>query len=104
MKTRKLLTVFSCISFLLVTGVLPISVVYAKQIELSWVSLTSKDHSREIRMFDRAFINRVNERAKGELFISTAVDLRQSLRLTKARRCIRVLSILALFQLAFMNH
>lgn len=66
MKRRKLLTVFGCIFFILMTGLLPFGVVYAQQIELNWVSFIPKQDP-SVDGVVRAFINRVTQRAKGEL-------------------------------------
>ena len=69
MKTKTFLKVLGCIFVVIVTGILSIGVVHAKQIQLTWVSLVSKDNNAELQEFDRAFIQRVNEKAKGELII-----------------------------------
>jgi len=69
METKKWLTVFGCVSLIVMTGVLSVNALYAAPIELSWVSIISKENSPEMSAFDRVFIQRVNEKAKGELFI-----------------------------------
>lgn len=69
MKRKKLLTAFGCISIIIMAGIFPLSGVCAEQIELGWVSIVSKENNAEMQAFDRAFIQRVNEKAKGELFI-----------------------------------
>jgi TRAP-type C4-dicarboxylate transport system substrate-binding protein len=69
MKSRRLILVFACFSIGITAVLLSFNMVYAAPIELNWVSLVSKDNNVEMQAFDRAFIQRVNERAKGELFI-----------------------------------
>ena len=66
MEKRKLLMIFGCISFILVTGFLPFRVIYAQQIEISWVSFIPKEDP-SVDGVVRGFINRVTPKAQGGL-------------------------------------
>jgi TRAP-type transport system periplasmic protein len=71
-KGRSLHIVSRICSILLVVlavVLVPVMDICAAPIELSWVSIISKHNSPEMTAFERTFINRVNEKAKGELFI-----------------------------------
>ena len=69
MRIRKLLVVLGCTGFIFMTGVSSFRVVHAKQITLTWVTIVPKANNLQVLQFERSFINRVNEKAKGELFI-----------------------------------
>lgn len=60
------ISLFSVIAFLIFT--LPATVVSAKEITLNWASFLPKNNP-ETKSFQKLFIDRVNERTKGELFI-----------------------------------
>jgi TRAP-type C4-dicarboxylate transport system substrate-binding protein len=69
MEKGRSLQIVSGICFMLAVVLVPVMDSCAAPIELSWVSIVSKNNNQEMQAFDRAFIQRVNEKAKGELFI-----------------------------------
>ncbi len=68
MGCKKVLFSFFLLSTLLFCGFTHPLEIYAQKIELSWISFTPKDNP-EATAINKFFISRVNEKAKGELFI-----------------------------------
>jgi hypothetical protein len=63
MRSKRLPTVLSCISFILLAGVLPSRVFCADQIVLNWASMLPKT-STETVAYQKVFIDKINEKAK----------------------------------------
>ena len=68
MKRQALVVVLGFVSFMFLAGMLPSKVSCAGPIELNWVSVLPKNNP-ETKAFQKFFVDRVNELAKGELFI-----------------------------------
>ena len=68
MKMLRLLVMFGCISFILMQGALTCGVVWAEPTVLHWVSILPK-MSPETRAYQKFFVDKVNEGAKGKLVI-----------------------------------
>ena len=68
MKRQTLLVVLGFISFVLVVGMVPSTAVYAGPIELNWAAFVPNTRPPASGV-QRLFIDKVNESAKGELFI-----------------------------------
>ena len=66
MKTKKLLMVLGCVSFIFIAGMVPFKLVYAQQIEINWSAFVPKEYP-SIEVVVRGFINRATQQAKGEL-------------------------------------
>lgn len=69
MRNKRWLTVLSCVSFILLTGVLPPRVISADQIVLNWASMLPKTASETIAL-QKLFFDKVNEKAKGQMVIN----------------------------------
>jgi TRAP-type C4-dicarboxylate transport system substrate-binding protein len=69
MTSKRLLTALSCLSLILLTGVLPPTVNSADQIVLNWASMLPKMAS-ETMALQKLFFDKVNEKAKGQLVIN----------------------------------
>ena len=68
MTRMKGVTVFWVIAFLLTAVALPPKVIQAKEITLYWASFLPKNHP-QTKDFQKYYVDRVNERAKGQLVI-----------------------------------
>jgi TRAP-type C4-dicarboxylate transport system substrate-binding protein len=69
MRSKRLLTVLSCISFILLAGFLPAKVFCADPIVLNWASMLPRTNTEAIA-FQKLFADKVNEKAKGQLVIN----------------------------------
>jgi TRAP-type C4-dicarboxylate transport system substrate-binding protein len=69
MRSKRLLTVLSCISFILLSGFLPAKVFCADPIVLNWASMLPRTNTEAIA-FQKLFADKVNEKAKGQLVIN----------------------------------
>jgi len=69
MRSKRWLTVLSCISFILFAGAVPASVFCADQIALNWASMLPKTASETVAL-QKLFFDKVNEKAKGQLVIN----------------------------------
>jgi len=66
MKTKKLLMVLGCVSFIFIAGMVPFKLVYAQQTEINWSSFVPKEYP-SVDVVVRGFMNRATQQAKGEL-------------------------------------
>lgn len=69
MRSKRLLTVLTCISFILLAGVLPSRVFCADQIVLNWAGMQAKSASETVTL-QKLFFDKVNEKAKGQMVIN----------------------------------
>ena len=69
MKAKKLLIALSCISFILLIGTRPSRVICAERIVMNWASMLPKTSSETID-FQKMFVDKFNEKAKGEIVIN----------------------------------
>ncbi len=66
MKTKKLLMVLGCVSFIFIAGMVPFKLVYAQKTEINWSAFVPKEYpSADIVV--REFIDKATQQAKGEL-------------------------------------
>ena len=69
MRSKRLLTALTCISFILFAGVLPSRVFCADQIVLNWAGMQAKSASETVAL-QKLFFDKVNEKAKGQMVIN----------------------------------
>ncbi|MBP1695002.1 MAG: hypothetical protein H6Q41_190, partial [Deltaproteobacteria bacterium] len=66
MKSKKLVMVLGCVSFIFVAGVVPFKLVYAQKTEINWSSFVPKEYP-SVDVVVRGFMDRATQLAKGEL-------------------------------------
>jgi TRAP-type C4-dicarboxylate transport system substrate-binding protein len=69
MRSKRLLTALTCISFIFLAGVLPSRVFCADQIVLNWAGMQAKTASETVAL-QKLFFDKVNEKAKGQMVIN----------------------------------
>ena len=69
MRSKRLLTVLSCLSLILLAGGLPSKGICADPFVMNWASMLPKT-STETIAYQKVFIDKVNEKAKGQLVIN----------------------------------